>query len=666
MAQVPGSIQVEIPSWISRGGRFANSFDWLVSQYGGRSSDRLSTVQMRAICDGQAVPQACKATLKHEVSGLNWYISEDEEGDEPLDRDSEKGRHYYGLLDNWMDDEGNVIGFATGVDLLADDILTAREGGCCEVIRDKGGVAQYVLSVDAATIRFTHDNEHPVFQVSPWGEMTEAWEADRFMQARWHPNPTIGAALSSRPPVQLAYSAIAILAGTDTYNWKLIAEPIPAGILNLGPGFNDARARQWKASWDATMQGINPEPLAILYGTPNLDYKAFRPPPRDMAFETTDHWYASLVAACFEMSILDISILTKVATKAAAEEQAEATKRQGLRQLMRKIREAIENNLLEEGLYFIWEDIDPTDERVESEIAGRNADMVVKLVGAKMLTEEQGLDVLKQWQHIPDNVKYDAKAFEERREAMQEQMKPKEEKGDGEEEEQEGEGEQEDEEAEEGEKEKGVAKGGEGSGWHAPPKGTHTAGAKAGKERRFADQKEADEWGNAAKSINPDVTEAENEAIKAYKGEMFTEVNDDLRMAGSSGQMIEVDGKEVYLDETIDAVMKKTKMPESVVTYRGVGYDVFEDDDDLTGDTITDQAFVSASLNKRMAERFSDGAVLEIRVPKGAQALWMEKQWRLSLGSESELLLPRNSKFKVLSDTGVESDTREMVLELVI
>ena len=449
MAQPTGSIQVQVPSWIARGSRYSNSLDWLVSQYGGRSSDRLSTVQMRSICDSQAVPQVCKATLKHQVSGLSWYLAKDEEGNEPLKESDAKGKHYYDLLRGWLDDENHTVGFASGVDLLCDDILVARQGGCCEVIRDKSGVAQYVLHVDAATIRFTHDSDRPVYQVSPWGEVTEAWEADRFMQVRWHPNPKIGSALSNRSPVQLAYSAIAILAGTDTYNWKLIAEPIPAGILNLGPGFNQDRASQWKSSWDASMQGIDPEPLAIIYGTPNLDYKAFRPPPRDMAFETTDHWYASLVAACFEMSILDISILTKVATKAAAEEQAEATKRQGLRQLMRKVKEGIENYLLEEGIFFIWEDIDKTDEKVLAEIAEKETARVVQMVQAKMLTEEQGLIVLQQLKHVPDDIKYDAKAFEERRQQMVEQMKQKKEE-EPEEKEEKGE--------EEGEAEKSVEK----------------------------------------------------------------------------------------------------------------------------------------------------------------------------------------------------------------
>lgn len=450
MAQ-PGSVQVQVPSWISRGSRFRNSFDWLVATYGARTSDRLSTVQMRAICDSQAVPQACRATLKHQVSGLSWYLSKDEEGDEPLKETDEKGKHYYALLRNWMDDEGNMVGLASGVDLLTDDILTARQGGCAEVIRDKTGVAQYVLHVDAATIRFTHERDQPVYQVSPWGDVTEAWEADRFMQVRWHPNPIIGAALLNRTPIQLAYSAIAILAGTDTYNWKLIAEPIPAGVLNLGAGFNREKATQWKSSWDAGMQGINPEPLAIIYGTPNLQYTPFRPPPKDMAFETTDHWYASLVAACFEMSILDISILTKVSTKAAAEEQGEATKRQGLRQLMRKVKEGIENYILEEGIFFQWEDIDPTDEKAEAEIATKNTSRIVQMVQAKMLTEKQGLIVLQQLKHIPDGVKYDAAEFEKRKQEAQEQFEKKGEEG-GEKEEQKKEGEEKEKEKEKGKK----------------------------------------------------------------------------------------------------------------------------------------------------------------------------------------------------------------------
>jgi len=430
MPPVPGSRQLQVPTFLRRRA-VGDALNWLVSQTGGRGSDRLTTGQMRAICDSQAVPSACKGTLKHVVSTLDWWISDEDEVDGKDIKDTEKGKHYYRVLRDMLDDGGNLIGFATGIDLFADDILTARQGGCWEVIRDRGGVAQAVLHVDAGTIRFTHDPKRPVYQVSPWGEVSEVWEADRFGQARWHPNPIMGAALLNRTPIQLAYSAIAILSSSDSYNFKIIAEPIPAGLLNLGPGFNREKALQWKASWDASMRGIQPEPIHVIYGTPQYQYQAFRPPPRDMAFDTSFHNYASLVAACFEMNILDIGILTRVATKAAAESQAEATERQGLRHLMKKIKEAIEKYILEEGVYFHWEDISPKDEAVEADIASKETARVVQAVQGNLITEEQGFEILQQMKHIPADMKYDAAEFEKRKQEAQEQFQQKQEAKEG-------------------------------------------------------------------------------------------------------------------------------------------------------------------------------------------------------------------------------------------
>jgi len=425
MARTSGSKQIEVPTFLRRPGTVPDQLSWLVGQYGGRSGGSLSTVQMRRIADAQAVPQACRATLKHIVSGLDWWISDEPEPDAKDNKDTERGKHYYRVLRDMADSEGNLVGFSTAVDLFADDILTARQGGCWEVIRDKKGVPHQVLHVDAATIRFTHERNQPVYQVAPTGAVSQLWEADRFGQARWHPDPRWGASLYNRTPIQLAYSAIAILASSDTYNFKIITEPIPEGILNLGPGFNHDKAVQWKASWDAAMQGIQPQPLHVVYGTSNFQYQAFRPALKDMAFESTSHWYASLVAACFEMSILDISILTKVATKAAAEMQAEATEKQGLRNLMKKIREAIEKYILEEGVFFHWEDISKKDEDTESQIASRNVEMITGLVQAKMLTEEQGIVILQGWKNLPDDIKYETAEFEKRKEEAMQQFQQK-------------------------------------------------------------------------------------------------------------------------------------------------------------------------------------------------------------------------------------------------
>jgi hypothetical protein len=179
---------------------------------------------------------------------------------------------------------------------------------------------------------------------------------------------------------------------------------------------------------------------------------------------------------------------------------------------------------------------------------------------------------------------------------------------------------------------------------------------KATKARTFKSREEADTWLKSDTSINPQVTDVENDMLGRYKGDEFLDINDELRAGGYTAS---------GADEIIDGVMAKTSLSEPVTVYRGVSYDVFEDEDDLTDGFFEDAAYISTSLDRSTAQRFSDGVVMEIRVPEGAHALNME-QWKTSGGSESELLLPRNSTFHVISDTGVDDDERQMVVELVL
>ncbi len=181
----------------------------------------------------------------------------------------------------------------------------------------------------------------------------------------------------------------------------------------MGPGFDRDEATKWKASWDRGMVGINPEPLALMYGTMNVQYTPFRPVPKDMAFETSFHWYASLVAACFEISILDISILTRVSTKAAAEQQSEATKHQGLRHIMRKWKQGIERCILPEGMFFIWEDIDPTDEKAMAEVGTADTNMLKSAKEAGFISARQGFDEMQRRKHLDESLEFEGEQLVE-------------------------------------------------------------------------------------------------------------------------------------------------------------------------------------------------------------------------------------------------------------
>lgn len=115
----------------------------------------------------------------------------------------------------------------------------------------------------------------------------------------------------------------------------------------------------------------------------------------------------------------------------------------------------------------------------------------------------------------------------------------------------------------------------------------------------------------------------------------------------------------------MDSALAKTKLEEPIIVHRGTGIEVFEDEDDLTNAVISDSAFVSTSMNRSVASAHADGAMIEVRVPAGARALFMDR-WKVTgFDTESEILLPRGAKFRVISDN-MDLDDREMVWELML
>jgi len=283
------------------------------------------------------------------------------------------------LIEHANDGIGGPLVFFNRV---ADDIVTALEGGLFEVVRTDQGIPIALYNVDASTIRPSFDPGIPFYQKAPYTAEWIPFGRDELAQILWYPFTEIESPFYSRSPIQLAYMAISILADGDDYNMRLLKEVIPQGILNLGPGFDIKKARAWKDEWDNAKQGGRLGDIGLLWGTEKADFLRLYPPPKDMGFENLEHWYATIIAACFEMSILDLGILTRVSTKAAAESQERISKRQGLRHLIQVLKQAVELYLLPEGYTHNWEDIDPTDEKDDAEIKRTRAFAVRMLVEA--------------------------------------------------------------------------------------------------------------------------------------------------------------------------------------------------------------------------------------------------------------------------------------------
>jgi len=341
----------------------------------------LTSPQMQRL-GNEGIPGLCKSTLiDQSVAGLSWEILNPSGG-----RDANT-EFYTMLLEQCNDGEG----FGPFVSRIGDNILTTLEGGLFEIVLSDDEIPIALYNVDSTTMRRTYDVDRPWAQVV--GSLPPVFFSNNEMaHLLWHPGTVMGSMKLNTTPIQLAYMYICILAASDDWNLDLLSDPFPAGVLSL-PGATEEEATAFQKSWDYAIQGGSLRDLAVIYG---LDLKQaqhikFTRPPTDMAFEITNHWYASLVAAAFEMSVLDISILTKVSTKAGAESQAEQSSQQGQRKLRKVTADSFANWVLPEGYTFNWIVPKPEDEETQANALESRARAVYYLVQA--LGEERGPSV---------------------------------------------------------------------------------------------------------------------------------------------------------------------------------------------------------------------------------------------------------------------------------
>ena len=159
-----------------------------------------------------------------------------------------------------------------------------------------------------------------------------------------------------------------------------------------------------------------------------------------------------------------------------------------------------------------------------------------------------------------------------------------------------------------------------------------------------------------SESLNPELSEEEYNLMVGYKGDDYFDINDDLRVGGYTVSGVE---------HEIDAIIQRGIIPEDTIVFRGTDYDVF-DEENLTGQIFRDDAYVSTTLSHKVAENFSDGDVISIFVPKGTNAINMQRFSQSNqTKNEAEVLLPRESKFRVLFDSGYDDNPRLIEMEFV-
>ena len=115
------------------------------------------------------------------------------------------------------------------------------------------------------------------------------------------------------------------------------------------------------------------------------------------------------------------------------------------------------------------------------------------------------------------------------------------------------------------------------------------------------------------------LSKKEKDLVLNYAASLYHGVNEGLR-SGKSG--LGEDFKPTV--RAMDKVLGQSRVPESLVLFRGVPASHFGSNDFDTGSELNDLGFVSVSHSEKIARRFAlgdgpGGAFLEINVPKGSK-----------------------------------------------
>lgn len=144
-------------------------------------------------------------------------------------------------------------------------------------------------------------------------------------------------------------------------------------------------------------------------------------------------------------------------------------------------------------------------------------------------------------------------------------------------------------------------------------------------------------------------------AADTYTGGEYNLINRFLRKQENYGR--KVSGRTLTLNKQtvattirhLDGLIARTAAPESLTVFRGVRGLSFE-----VGDLVSDLGYQSTTIDREIAERnfgglSETGSVIHLEIPAGQPALWITG---ISGGAEQEVLLPRNTRYRVISIDG--------------
>lgn len=147
-------------------------------------------------------------------------------------------------------------------------------------------------------------------------------------------------------------------------------------------------------------------------------------------------------------------------------------------------------------------------------------------------------------------------------------------------------------------------------------------------------------------------------AINDYIGRSFGDIGKYTKLS----DYLDVDKFVTALDNIID---KSPALQDDLIVYRSVG-DIFLDGNKITtydiGTRFNDQAFVSTSVIPKNISTKSP-ICLEIEVPKGTKALYLEKFTGVKNYGQQELLLGRNHEFEIIAPLEHNQKTGQITIK---
>lgn len=177
-------------------------------------------------------------------------------------------------------------------------------------------------------------------------------------------------------------------------------------------------------------------------------------------------------------------------------------------------------------------------------------------------------------------------------------------------------------------------------------------------------------WGGFERSV----TAEERKVIDRYCSNDFEEINPLLRE--SRNFVREGDPDLVEKIQILDDVVSRGRLKPQTV-YRGMtGYpEVVQKFVKGVGTEVMDKAFVSTTADLDVAKGFAadsmglPSVLLEIQVPKGAPGVFVapfSEAVTETGANENEILLPRNSRFKILSATRSSDGSYRVAAEMIV